>query len=58
MVSNTQQTKRIRLRRRKRAGRRRKRLEAKRGTPAFPIQPPGYDPKAPDAKRTASQGES
>ncbi|MBW2527981.1 MAG: hypothetical protein JRI23_27620 [Deltaproteobacteria bacterium] len=54
MVSNTQQTDRIRARRRKRAGRRRKRLEAKRGTPAFPIHPEGYDPSAPDAKKSGS----
>lgn len=54
MVSNTQQTKRIRARRRKKSGRRRKRLETKRGTPAFPIHPPGYDPSAPDAKASAT----
>lgn len=54
MVSNTQQTDRIRARRRKRAGRRRKRLEAKRGTPPFPIHPEGYDPSAPDAKKSDS----
>ena len=57
MVSNTQQTQRIRARRLKRAGRRRKRLEAKRGTPAFPIHPEGYDPSAPDAKKRESGAE-
>ena len=27
---------------------------ARTGTPAFPVHPPDYDPKAPDAKKTAS----
>jgi hypothetical protein len=55
MVSNTQQTERVRARRHKNMGRRRKRLMAKRSTPAFPIQPEGYDPKAPDAKPTTEE---
>ncbi len=51
MVSNTKQTKRIRARHRKRGGKRRKNLMRRTGgTPAFPIHPAGYDPKAPDAK--------
>lgn len=57
MVSNTQQTKRIRARRLKKSGRKRKRLEAKRGTPAFPIHPPGYDLNAADAKGSASKAQ-
>jgi hypothetical protein len=52
MVSSTKQTWRIRDRRRQNAGRRRKRREGKLSTPVFPIHPPGYDPNAPDAKRT------
>jgi hypothetical protein len=50
MVSNTQQTERVRARRHKNMGRKRKRQMAKRSTPAFPIHPEGYDPAAPDAK--------
>jgi hypothetical protein len=49
MVSATQQTQRIRQRKARAAGTRRKRAERAHGTPAFPIQPEGYDPKAPDA---------
>jgi hypothetical protein len=41
MVSNTKQTETMRARRHKNMGRRRKRLMAKRGTPAFPIHPEG-----------------
>lgn len=50
MVSNTQQTNRIRRNRTKKMGKGRKRQMAKRGTPVFPIHPEGYDSKAPDAK--------
>jgi len=50
MVSSTQQTSRIRRRKVARAGSRRKRDERAHGTPAFPIQPEGYDAKAPDAR--------
>ncbi len=50
MVSNTQQTQRRRAIRLKRAGRKRKRYMRAHGTPAFPMQPEGYDPAAPDAK--------
>lgn len=50
MVSNTKQTETMRARRHKSGGKRRKRMMARKGTPAFPIQPPGYDPTAPDAK--------
>jgi hypothetical protein len=50
MVSNTGQTRSIRANHRRKAGKKRKRMMTKRGTPAFPIQPVGYDPKAADAK--------
>lgn len=53
MVSSTQQTETVRRRKeRKRAKTHRMALK-RRATPAFPIQPEGYDPKAPDAKPTA-----
>ena len=54
MVSNTQQTRRIRKRRNLMMGRKRKRLMTKQGTQAFPIHQVGYDPKAADAKPAAS----
>ena len=57
MVSNTQQTRRIRRNRRKNSGKNRKRLMAKKGTPIIPVHPEGYDPKAADAK-TSSKGDS
>jgi hypothetical protein len=50
MVSDTQQTEKIRARKHKKGGARRKRAERQRSTPVFPIHPVGYDPKAPDAK--------
>lgn len=50
MVSATQQTQRIRARKSRRAGTKTKREARANGTPAFPIQPAGYDPKAADAK--------
>jgi len=50
MVSNTQQTKRIRKRRRQAMGRKRKRLFRVQGTPSFPIHQDGYDASAADAK--------
>ena len=46
MVSNTQQTERIRARRHKNGGQRRKRLARAHGTPTFPIHQAGYDPNA------------
>ena len=55
MVSATQQTQRIRQRKARTAGSRRKRIERAHGTPKFPIQPEGYDPKAPDAPKAASK---
>jgi hypothetical protein len=51
MVSNTQQTRRIRRNRNKKMGKQRKRQMAKRSTPLFAIHPEGYDSKAPDAKK-------
>ena len=50
MVSTTQQTEARRANRHKRAGQKRKRTMRVHGTPAFPVQPEGYDPNAPDAK--------
>jgi hypothetical protein len=50
MVSATQQSERIRRRKSRTSGTRRKRHERAHGTPAFPIQPEGYDAKAADAK--------
>jgi hypothetical protein len=53
MVSATQQSFRIRRRKHRSAGTRRKRDERAHGTPKFPIQPEGYDPKAADAAPAA-----
>ncbi len=50
MVSRTQKTERRRYNRDRSLARARKRQAAKAGTPAFPIHPEGYDPKAADAK--------
>lgn len=50
MVSTTQQTDRRRRIRLAKAGRAKKHQRDKHGTPAFPIQPEGYDPNAADAK--------
>jgi hypothetical protein len=50
MVSNTQQTEKIRARRHKAMGSRRKRINRQAGMPPFPIHPEGYDPNAADAK--------
>lgn len=53
MVSSTQQTETVRRRKeRKRAKAHRMALK-RRPTPAFPIQPEGYDSNAPDAKDSA-----
>jgi len=54
MVSSTKQTETRRSMNASRAGRARKRAAAKAGMPAFPIHPPGYDPKAPDAKKKSA----
>jgi len=50
MVSNTQQSSRIRARHHKRCGQKRKRFVRAHGTPTFPVHPEGYDPNAADAK--------
>jgi hypothetical protein len=50
MVSATQQTFRIRRRKARTAGTARKRDARAHGTPAFPIQPEGYNPAAADAR--------
>jgi hypothetical protein len=50
MVSSTQQYSRIRRRKARTCGTRRKRFERAHGTPAFAVQPEGYDPTAADAK--------
>lgn len=52
MVSFTRFTKTRREIRAKAAGKAAKRARAKVGTPAFPIHPEGYDPKAPDARKS------
>ena len=56
MVSYTRQTTTRREIRAKGAGRAAKRARAKAGTPAFPIHPPGYDPKAADARPAQPEG--
>ena len=58
MVSSTQQTERRRTIRLRRAGRKNTKENLRRATPAFPIHPEGYDPKAPDAKPVASDSPS
>jgi hypothetical protein len=52
MVSSTRQSERRRSIRHGNAGRARKSAESRASTPKFPIHPEGYDPKAPDAKRS------
>lgn len=54
MVSSTQQTQRIRHRKQTTGGKWNKRSRRRNSTPAFPIHPAGYDPKAADAKPQAS----
>lgn len=58
MVSNTQQTNKVRERHHRKAGKRRKRLMRSQGTPSFPIHLPGYDPKAADAPGSAASPKS
>jgi hypothetical protein len=50
MVSSTQQFERIRKRKATQNGKWNKRARRREGTPAFPIHPAGYDPKAADAR--------
>ena len=53
MVSSTQQFERIRKRKATQNGKWNKRARRRQGTPAFPIHPAGYDPKAADAMPVA-----
>jgi len=54
MVSSTKQTEARRMINLSRGGRSRKRKASQATTPAFPIHPDGYDPKAADAKKKSS----
>jgi hypothetical protein len=51
MVSATQQSSRIRRRKSTTNGKWGKRARRRFGTPAFAVQPEGYDQSAPDAKK-------
>ncbi|MEM9691432.1 MAG: hypothetical protein AAGA56_02715 [Myxococcota bacterium] len=51
-MSKTGITRRRRVLRKKRMGNQRKRLMRRNGTPAFDVHPAGYDPSAPDAKKS------
>ena len=51
MVSLSCRTARRRRIRAKKAGKENTKLRLRAGTPKFPIQPPDYDPTAPDAKK-------
>jgi hypothetical protein len=53
MVSLTQQTDRRRKIRHRRAGRPGAKLRMRTSSPTFPVHPEGYDPTAPDAKKSA-----
>jgi hypothetical protein len=55
MVSYTGKTTTRREIRAKSAGRRTRIAKSKQGTPSFPIHPPGYDPKAADARPTREE---
>ena len=52
MVSTSQRTKGRRHLRDLRKGRAARKARFKVNAPAFPVHPEGYDPKAPDAKRS------
>ena len=56
MVSSTQQFERIRKRKATQNGKWNKRARRREGTPAFPIHPAGYDPKAPCRGRDRARG--
>lgn len=51
MVSSSKQFERIRKRKKTTSGKRNKRELRATGTPAFPIHPAGYDPKAADSRK-------
>jgi hypothetical protein len=53
MVSSTQQTQKIRHRKKASSGNVGKRLRRRGTTQTFPIHPEGYNPEAPDAKKPA-----
>jgi len=55
MVSSTQQTERIRHRKRTTNGKSNKSRFGRSFTPAFPVHPEGYDPSKPDAKRATGK---
>jgi hypothetical protein len=50
MVSSSQQFERIRKRKGTKNGKWNKRARRAAGTPAFPVHPEGYDPRAADAR--------
>jgi len=52
MVSNTCQSDRRRAIRWGTAGKRKAKARVRLGTPAFPVHPAGYNPKAADAKKS------
>jgi hypothetical protein len=54
MVSSSQQFERIRKRKATKNGKWNKRARRRLGTPAFPVHPEGYDPKAADAAPAAA----
>lgn len=58
MGSLTQRTWRRRGLKLAKMGRQNTKERLKRGTPAFPIQPEGYDPNAPDAKSPKADAKS
>jgi hypothetical protein len=55
MVSATKHTETRRAIRQRRAGRAAKRARFQAGTPSFPVEPEGYDPKAAYAKPRDTQ---
>ena len=56
MVSLTGKTERRRLARHRSMAPKKAKLRMRTLSPKFPIQPEGYDPKAPDAKKPAETG--
>jgi hypothetical protein len=57
MVSSTKQTERRRAMRKRKLGRDNAKARERSGTPKFSVHPEGYDPKAPDAKKSAEAAE-
>ena len=56
MVSLTQKTERRRQARHRSMAPKKTKLRMRNMSPKFPIQPEGYDPNAPDAKKPAKAG--